>query len=98
MLNDHVAEIDTDAKRDAPLFGHVSVLLRHGTLDLGGACDGVNDARKLDEHPITGALDDTSLVLRDLRVEKLLAKSIEGGKRHRLVDAHQAAEADHVGR
>jgi hypothetical protein len=65
-------------------------------LDFGGACDGVYDARKLNQHPIAGALDDTSLVLRDLRVEELLAMSIEGGKRRRLVGAHQTAEADHV--
>src|SRR5688572_15428384 len=66
ILHDHVAEIDTDAKLDAPPLGHRSVALRHATLDFGGACDGVHDARKLNQHPVTGALDDTSFVLGDL--------------------------------
>src|SRR5687767_15479130 len=38
----------------------------------------------------------SSLMLGDLRVEELLAMSIEGGKRCGLVSSHQAAEADHV--
>ena len=74
-----------------------SALRSPSALDLGGAGDGVHDARELHQHAVAGELDDAPLVLGDLGVDQLLAMRIQRGKRGGLVGAHQAAVADHVG-
>ena len=72
-LDDDVAEIDADAELDAAVLRHVGVALAHPALDLGGAGDGVHDARELDQHAVAGELDDAALMLGDLGVDQLVA-------------------------
>jgi hypothetical protein len=48
-LNDHVAEIDTDAQFDAVVGRDIRVAFRHRVLDFDRAAHRVDDARKLDE-------------------------------------------------
>ena len=96
-LENHVADIDADAKQDAALFRHSGVALSHSALHLGGTGDGVHDARKLREHAVTGQLDDAALMFRDLRVDQLVAMDFQRSERTGLVGAHEAAVADDIG-
>src|SRR6476469_2027967 len=47
LLDDHVAEIDANPKRDVPLVWNISLALRHPALDLYSAAHGVHNAREL---------------------------------------------------
>ena len=96
-LDDDIADIDADAEFDAAAFRDIGVALAHLALDLSGAGDRIHHARKLDQHAVAGQLDDATLVLGDLGVEKLLAMRVERRERRRLIDAHEPAVADHVG-
>ena len=98
VLDDDVAEIDADAELDAAVLRHVGVAAGHAALDFGGAGDSVHHAREFHQHAVAGQLDDAALVLGDLAVDQFLAMRLERGKRGGLVDAHQPAIADHVGR
>ena len=79
------------------LLRHIGVALAHLALDLGGAGDRVHHARELHQHAVAGQLDDAPLMLGDLGVDEFLAMRVERRERRRLVDAHEAAVADHVG-
>ncbi len=46
VLDDDVAEIDADAKPDAPLVGRLGLAVDHPALHLGGATHRVDDARE----------------------------------------------------
>jgi hypothetical protein len=66
-------------------------------MHLGGAADGVNDAREFQQHPVAGRLDDAAGMLADLRVDELAAMRLEALVRAFLVHAHQARIARHIG-
>ena len=76
---------------------NIGVALAHVALDLGGAGDRIHDARELDQHAVAGELDDAPPMLGDLGVDQLLAMRLERRERGGLVDAHEAAVADHIG-
>jgi hypothetical protein len=54
--------MDADAKLDAALGRKAGIALDHAVLDLYGAADGVDDAAKLDNAAIPGALDDATVM------------------------------------
>src|SRR5437764_8779895 len=90
FVDDDVAEIDADAKANALAFGDVGVTVLHPLLHDHGATHGVDDRGELDQHPVTGRLDDAPLVLSDQRVDQLSAMALEGRERSFLVRAHEA--------
>ena len=53
---------------------------------------------ELDQHPVAGGLDDAAVVLRDRRIEEFTSVGVQPRQRAFLVDAHQPAVADDVGR
>jgi hypothetical protein len=57
-VDDHLAEIDADAHVDAVVLGEASISLRHCALDVDGALDRVDDARKLGEKTVAHHLED----------------------------------------
>jgi hypothetical protein len=69
ILDHDIVEIDADAERNAP-FGHQSLVhLRHRIAQGGGATHGLDDALKLDEHPVARPPDDISAAFEDLRLD-----------------------------
>ncbi len=62
VLDHDVAEVNTDAENDGPVFRHVSVRGRHGLLKGCGAFDGVDGAAELDEHTVAGPFEDAALM------------------------------------
>src|SRR5215831_6122602 len=97
LVENHVAEVDADAKLDAPFHRHVGVALCHCLLDLDGATHRIDDARKLDEQPVAGGLDDAAPVLLDLRIPQLAPDRLQPGERAFLVGTHQPRIAGNVG-
>lgn len=56
VLDDDVAEVDADAKADAPVFRHIVIVPRRAALDVDGAGDRVDDAAEFGEQPIAEQL------------------------------------------
>ena len=73
VVADDVADIDADAKFDAPVRRHIGVALDHAALNVDGAAHGVDDADEFHQHAVAGRLDDTAAVLGDLGVDQFLA-------------------------
>ena len=97
VLDDDIALMYPDAKGHRPVRRDAGVAQDHRALYLDRALDGFDHAGELDQHPVAGRLDRVPMMFRDLRVDELVSVCPEGGKRPRLVDAHEAAVADHVG-
>src|SRR5271166_3451711 len=70
-LGNHVAEINADAKLDAPLVRHLGLAVDHVSLDLGGAAHRVDGTLEFHQHPVAGGLDGAPLVLPDFGFDEL---------------------------
>ena len=60
--------------------------------------DGFDNARKLDEHAVSGDLEDATFVLGDLRVDQLAAQCLEPRQRAGLIPGHKSAVSSDIGR
>ena len=58
LLDDHVADVDADAERDAPVLGQLRLALGDALLDRGGALDRIDHARELDQRAVAHELGD----------------------------------------
>jgi hypothetical protein len=63
-------------------------LLRHAALDFFGASDGIDYAGELNESAVPGILDDASVMLSDLGIEKGLSESFQLRQRAFFVDPY----------
>jgi hypothetical protein len=95
-FDDDVADVDADPKGEALLRRPGSLVLGESPLDLGGGQHSAYSARELDQHPVSGRLDDTTFLAGHRRLEQLFAYRLEPGVRARFVGFHQPAVADHV--
>ena len=89
LLHDDIADIQPDAKFDAPLRWNRDVALGHLALDVDGAAYCVDDAGELNEKAVAGRLDDAPAMLRDFWVEDGAAMALQIGESAFLVNAHQ---------
>ena len=96
-VGDHVAEIDPDAKAQAPLLGEVQIAVGHRALNFAGAAHRVDHAGKLRQHAVAGGLDDAAVTLADLRIQQFDEMRLEALVRALLVGTHQARIAHHIG-
>src|SRR5689334_2070647 len=83
-----VAQIDTNAKLDALLSRHTRVAFAHPALNFHGTTQGIDHARKLDQHSIAGGLYDLAAMLPDFRIDQRPAVPLQLGKRALLIGAH----------
>ena len=90
-LDDHIADVDADAKLYSPVLRHTLIALTHASLDHGGAGHRIDDAWELREEPVARVLHDAALVLGDLGVDQLRAVGFPGGMGAGLVQAHEPA-------
>ena len=88
--------MNADAKLDAALRRHAGVALDEAALHFDGAAHGVDHAAELDEAAVAGAFDDAPLVHRDSWVDQVAAQRPQPGECAILVDAREAAVADHI--
>ena len=96
-LLDDVAEMNADAKLDAPLRRNAGVALDHAVLHFDRAAHGVDHAAKLDDAAVAGALDDAAVMQGDGGIDQIAAQRPEPRQSAIFVRARQPAIADHVG-
>jgi hypothetical protein len=96
-VDDHVAEVDADAKLDARLVGQAVIVIGDRALDLGGGAHGIDDAGELRQHAVAHELDDPPVVVGEHRVDQGRAQRPEGRDGAFFVGADQPRIADHVG-
>src|SRR5262249_38742710 len=86
VLDDHVAQIDAEAKLDPPCRRDVGVASRHAALNFRGAHHRIDNAAELDQHAVAGGLDDAAVVLRYGGIDELKPMGLEPRERSPLVD------------
>jgi hypothetical protein len=97
LLNNDIAEIDPDAKRDALIFGRFGVALSYPPLQLDGTTHRIDYACKLGQEAVASVLYDPAPVLRDLRINDLPEVAFEPFVRPLLIRAHEARVPRHIG-
>src|SRR5215510_2624961 len=95
---DDVAEMNADAKFDAPLRRQTGVALDHQVLNLDAATNSVDDTAKFHENSIAGSLHDASVVDGDCRIDQVASQGTQPCQRAVLVRSGQPAESDDVRR
>ena len=96
LLNDHVAEVDANAKLDPLIGGLLRIAIDHSTLDLGGAAHRVDHAREFREQAVASALYGPAPMLPDLGINQLPEMRLEAFARPFLVRPHQARVPRHI--
>ena len=97
-VDQHVAQVDADAKADALVLGSAGLPLHHAALDVDGAGDRLDHARELDQGAVAHELDQPAAMVGQQRVDQLGAMRLQAGQGRGLGRLHQPAVADHVGR
>lgn len=90
--------MDTYAKDDAAALRDSAPALRNAASDSDGAVDGVDRAGELYQEPVAHGLDDAPSFCAHQRLDRLGAQRHDGGHGADLVEPHEAAVADDVGR
>src|SRR5262249_1553730 len=93
---DDVAEMNADAKFDAPLRRQTGIALDHQVLNLDAATNSVDDTAKFHEDSIAGSLHDASVVDGDCRIDQVASQGTQPCQRAVLVRSGQPAESDDV--
>jgi hypothetical protein len=96
-VGDHVAEVHTHAKLDPPRPGLRAVAIDDLPLDRSRAAHGLDDARELDEKPVSRSLDHPPAVFCDRGLDHVALNRLHARERALLVGAHQPAVAGNVG-
>ena len=73
------------------------VALDHAVLHLDRAAHRVDDAAKLDENAVAGALDDAAMMRGDRGINQIAAQRAQPRQRSLLVGSGEPAVADNVG-
>ena len=89
--------MNADTELDATVCRDARVAFDHGVLHFDGAFNRIDDAAKLDQRPVAGALEHTSVVHGDGGINQIAAQSSEPRQGAILVSAGQTAETDDVG-
>ena len=95
-LLDDVAQMDADAKFYAFVRRHARVALDHGVLHFERAAHRVDDAAKLDDAAVAGALDDAAMMHGDCRIDQIAAQRAQSRQGSIFVRAGEPAIADYI--
>jgi hypothetical protein len=82
---------------DAAIFRNTVIAQRNFALQFHRGAHRVDDARELDEQPVTGSLDDAAVILGDLGVSDVAAQRGQRRVGPFLVRAHQPRVVGDVG-
>jgi hypothetical protein len=95
-LDDHVAEIDANAERDAPVVRQAGVDLNHPLLQVDGTLDGIHRAGELNQGAVAHQLDDPAAMLRNHWFEDGFPAVSKRSQRAGLIRLHEATVTDHI--
>jgi hypothetical protein len=59
-IDDHVSEVDADAKSQATFLGEIQIAAGHCALNFGGTPYRVHHADEFRQHPVARGLDDAA--------------------------------------
>ena len=76
VIKNDVTDVDTDAKFDPLIFRYSGILLGHTALHFNRTSNRINCAGKLDQHTVTGCLDDAAAMGGYSGVNKGLSDSL----------------------
>ena len=79
VIEDDITDMNANSKFDPFVLRHVSILISHAALDVGGAPHRIDGAGKLDQHAVPGGLDDATAMRGNRRVEKGFTERFEQG-------------------
>src|SRR6202035_2673241 len=96
-LLDHIAEMNADAKEDAPVLRHFDIAFDHRALHFNREAHRINDAAELDDAAVAGALDDAAMMNGNERVDQVAAERPEARQNSIFVRTGEPAITDHVG-
>jgi hypothetical protein len=96
VLDDDVPLVDADAELDAVVRPGARVPLGHRLLNLNRAAQRTDHAAELDEQAVAGSLDETAVVLVDLRIDQVAAQRLEAFERALLVGLDQPRIPRHI--
>ncbi|BCH15803.1 hypothetical protein MesoLjLa_26540 [Mesorhizobium sp. L-2-11] len=83
-------------KLDAAVLGHAGVALDHAILHFYGAAHGIYHTAEFDQRTIACALDHSTVVNGDGRVNQVAAKCPQPGQSTIFIRARQPAVPDHI--
>jgi hypothetical protein len=89
--------MQADSDVDALVDWHLAVPLGHAALEVGRALHRIHYARELGEKAVSYKLEDAAAMLRDFRLEKLLAMCPQALEGARFILLHEPAVPDHIG-
>ena len=96
-VGDRVADVDPDAKADAAIVGVARVVGRHLLLHVHGTAHRALDAVEHDQQRIAAGLHHTAAILRDRRVDHLVAQRAQAFECTDIIETDQPAVAEDVG-
>ncbi len=96
-VDDDVTDVDTDAKLDPLLGGHLGIALGHATLHVDRAADRVDHTGKFQQQAVARGLDDAATVLSDRRVKEFLPMRLQSGQCGTVVATHEQGVTHHIG-
>ena len=95
-VDDHIAEIDADAKQHAPLLGQGVIAHFQVGLDLEGTLHRLDHTVEFGQQIVTGRVDHPPAMMMDQAGHRFFV-SCQRADGRGLVQTHQAAVARHVG-
>src|SRR5690349_12084026 len=69
VINDDVADVQTDTELNTPFWRYLGIALSHLPLDVDSTTHGIDDTGKLDKDAVPRRLNDAPAVFRDLRID-----------------------------
>ena len=98
FIEDDISNVDTNAKLNSDVCRDVCIVSSHAALNLGRTAGRIDGAGKLDQHSVTGCLDDTPMMGGNGGIDKALPNRLEPGERPFLVQTHEPAVPSDVRR
>ena len=97
LLHD-IAEMDADAKLDAPIGWQPGIALDHAVLHFDSTAYRLDNAAKFDERAVARTLDDPTVMYGDGGIDQITPERSQPRQRSILIGAGELAESDDIGR
>jgi hypothetical protein len=96
-LLDDIAKVNANAQRYLALGRYARIAVDHSVLHLDRAAHCIDDAPKLDEAAVPGALDGAPVMRGDRGIDQITAQPSKTRQRAVLIRPGEPTVADHVG-